>query len=882
MVTRAPSFDLRKLLHIFLAGLIQMVPLSADLNSGPITFKFKDVPFKTVLINLIEDHGVSIIFPDTIPNISISASCEQCSETEAVTAVLALSNLVWEQTGTQFTIAVPTTLFRFGVSGRVVDQESGEPIPFVNVYLPDLNMGDISNRDGSFSIPNIPVQSCTLVLSYIGYKTEKIPLFFPRDETLFQEISLLPKVLSSKGVSITGFNREFMDRSNSPGQISFSPRHISTLPNLGEVDIFRSLQFLPGVQLGLGGTSGLYIRGGTPDQNLVILDGMPVYQTGHMFGFISGITADAIKDIQVYKGSIPAQFGGRVSSVIELTSRNGNSLKPHGAFYGNLMSQGISAELPIFSRGSWIVNLRRSINVQSDLYKSIQEFVTGDDKFNLLSQSADQLVDQKAFYGLQSSYKDLISRLSFLAAPRHRFTFTHISGIDSVLEDREYFGFNSIMGHDTTELQERTEWKNNGSILNWFSKWNHEYDSHVSVSRYLYSSRYSSQQSSPVNGNHLSNIGSADEDNTLEDRSIRFQHRYKGFETHRITSGIEESYYAVRYKTNKLDGSVSNTVVFNQEGFLHAFFLQDQWIPNDKWDVQAGYRVSYYNELEGFYGSPRLALKYRVRPGVSLETSLGRHHQFVHRLIGENMTRGTRRMWIISSRQIPCISSLNYHTGLNWEKGYYSLSMNGYYRSLIDIFQFQGSFIPTTTLVNNWTVSNNEIGFGTGTARGMELLLRKKEGMVSGWISYHLNRTKYDFPSLNNGDSFLANHDKMHEFKSVIMTRIRKWDFTATWVYASGRVYTSTENMYVNSGYQISTTGNQNNERLDSIHHLDVSISRTWQVSPAVIHTGLSIYNLYDQWNISHKRYNPYTTQLAVTDVAMFGITPMAFVKISF
>ena len=882
MVTRAPSFDLRKFLHIFLAGLIQLVPLFAGLNSGPITFKVKDVPLKTVLLNLIEDHGVSIIFPDAIPNISISAFCEQCSETEAVEAVLAPSNLVWEQTGTQFTIAVPTTLFRFGVSGRAVDQESGEPIPFVNVYLPDLNMGDISNRDGSFSIPNIPVQSCTLVLSYIGYETEKIPLFFPRDETLFQEISLLPKVLSSKGVSITGFNREFMDRSNSPGQISFSPRHISTLPNLGEVDIFRSLQFLPGVQLGLGGTSGLYIRGGTPDQNLVILDGMPVYQTEHMFGFISGITADAIKDIQVYKGSIPAQFGGRVSSVIELTSRNGNSLKPHGAVYGNLMSQGISAELPIFSRGSWIVNLRRSINVQSDLYKSIQEFVTGDDKFNLLSQSADQLVDQKAFYDLQSSYKDLISHLSFLAAPRHRFTFTHISGIDSVLEDREYFGFNSIMGHDTTELQERTEWKNNGSIVNWFSKWNHEYDTHLSISRYLYSSRYSSQQSSPVNGNHLSNIGSANEDNTLIDRSIRFQHRYKGFENHRITSGIEESYYAVRYKTNKLDGSVSNTVVFNQEGFLHAFFLQDQWIPNDRWDVQAGYRGSYYNELEGFYGSPRLALKYRVRPGLSLETSLGRHHQFVHRLIGEIMTRGSRRMWIISSRQIPCISSLNYHTGLNWEKGYYSLSMNGYYRSLNNIFQFQDSFIPTTTLVNNRNISNNELDFGSGTARGIELLLRKKDGMISGWISYHLNRTKYDFPSLNNGDSFLADHDKMHEFKSVIMTRIWEWDFTATWVYASGRVYTRTENMYVNSGYQISTTGNQNNERLDSIHHLDVSISRTWRVSPAVIHTGFSIYNLYDQWNINHKRYNPYTTQLSVTDVAMFGITPMAFVKISF
>ena len=143
-----------------------------------------------------------------------------------------------------------------------------------------------------------------------------------------------PKVLSTKEISIFGLPKEFMDRSKNPGQVSFSPIHISTLPNLGEIDIFRSLQFLPGVQLGLGETSELYIRGGSPDQNLVLLDWMPIYQTGHMFGFISGISANAVKDVQVYKGSIPPRYGGKISSVIDISSKTGNINNMRGAIYG--------------------------------------------------------------------------------------------------------------------------------------------------------------------------------------------------------------------------------------------------------------------------------------------------------------------------------------------------------------------------------------------------------------------------------------------------------------------------------------------------------------------------------------------------------------------
>ena len=206
-----------------------------------------------------------------------------------------------------------------------------------------------------------------------------------------------------------------------------------------------------------------------------------------MFGFISGIAADAIKDVQVYKGSIPSKYGGRISSVIDLSSRSGNNNKMHGTVYGNLMSQGMTIELPLLKRGNLIMNLRKSnpLSQYSRLYESIQEFVTGDDNFNLLSQTAEDQNNQKADYNIKSNYEDLVSRLSFLINPRHRLTLTYVSGIDSILEDRDYWGFNSILGRDTINIKEKTDLKNSGSILNWSSKWDHNYDSHLSISQYL-------------------------------------------------------------------------------------------------------------------------------------------------------------------------------------------------------------------------------------------------------------------------------------------------------------------------------------------------------------------------------------------------------------
>jgi len=859
-----------------------MSSASADIKTDSISFQFHNTPLKNVLKQLIDDHGISIVFPDDIVNTPISAKCKSCTQEEAVATALSTSNLVWKKTGIQFTVFNPITPFRFAVSGRAMDKETGEPIPFANVFIPELMIGDISRNDGSFSILNISTRSCTLNISYIGYETKKVPILFPKDESVLHEIFISPKVLSTETVSILGTAREFMDRSISPGQISFSPRHISTLPNLGEVDIFRSLQLLPGIQLGLGGTSGLNIRGGTPDQNLVLLDGMPLYQIDHLFGFVSGINANAIKDVQVYKGGFPAKYGGRISSVIELTSRNGNSQNPHGSIYGNLMSQGISGEIPVLSRGSWLFNLRSSTTstFQTELYESIQAYVTGDDNFNLIGKSADIEKQQTSTYSPQFSYFDFTNRFSFMVTPNHRYTLTSTTGMDSIRENREFFGFSTILGYDSSYTQGNTEWKNNGTTLNISSKWNHESDTQITLSNYDYSSSYDSNDSADVNNVRII-IGSVHEENTLKDRSIKFHHRYMGFENHKIESGIDETFYDIMFYDHKMDGSISNESSLEQNGFLHSFYIQDLWAPSPRWVIQSGLRVSYFSERVGFYTSPRLSVINKISPNITIESFIGKHYQFVHRLSGYNTTRGTQGMWILSSEDIQNISSLNTHFGLNWDFSDYTITSEFYYRSMDDLAQFKESSNPVTALKNGRGNEKSLIHQGSGKTNGIEIILRKREGPITGWLSYQQNKTEYNFPELNKGKSFLSNHDKTREFKSVFMTNIGSWALTANWVFASGHVYTDTENINVEN-LQIIISSDRNESRLPPIHHLDVSLSKTWGVSIAKIHTGLSIYNLYDQNNISHKRYNPYKPELTMTDVAMFGITPTIFLQISF
>ena len=878
-MTNARSFKINRNKLLILFIWIGLFPTNLFSNNN-ISFDFRQIYLQDALDTLVSQYNISLAYPDIIENPLINVSCNQCTDDDAVETILKNQNLSWEKKSDQYVIFADRGIFKFSVSGSVLDSLSNEPIPFANIFNSSLSIGEISDQNGQFSVLNISTKTCTLNISYIGYKTKRVVFSFLEHNNEHLKINLNPKILASKAVSITGYNKEFMGKSESTGQISFSPKHIAILPHLGEIDIFRSLQFLPGIQLGNSGTSGLYVRGGTPDQNLILLDGMKIFYTSHMFGFLSSISPDAVKNIQVYKGNIPSEFGGSLSSVIKLTTRNGNGLKPHFSYHSNFMSNGLSLESPISSRINFIVNIRKSTKNRSsiNLYDSITKYVNRNDQFNLLSESANSQINKEADYSIANSYEDLISRISFLASPRHRFSFTKLYGNDIITENRKYWGFNNILAHDSIRFEEKSNWTSNGESLNWSSKWNQSYSSDFLVSNYIFSSNYNSIQKKSNNTNSPL-FGFAIEKNSLKNRSMKYNHKFKGFKNHTISASIEESLYKIYFANDLLDGGLSNQTFIKQTTYLSATSIEDNWIINHLLKLKVGHRLSYHSTTEQFYSSPRLALSFIPKKNINFEISFNKLNQFIHQLNNVKTTRGNQNMWLMSSDVIPVMTSNNINVGSHLKNKNYNITLNGYHKLLKNLFQLKDPFYTSLSLNKKDEIESIELDKGSGVSKGIELLIRKNKGFISGWISYQLNQSTYRFEGLNSGNLFLANHDKTHELKTIIMTRIFNWDISSMWAISSGGVYTSDSNIYVGSGFQLITNDNKNIARLPATHRLDVSFSKSLRVKSSTIELGLSIYNLYNKKNIDNKKYNPYDENLTITDVFMFGFTPTFFLK---
>ena len=421
--------------------------------------------------------------------------------------------------------------------------------------------------------------------------------------------------------------------------------------------------------------------------------------------------------------------------------------------------------------------------------------------------------------------------------------------------------------------------KYKGIVVNLFSEWNNKYNSHLSVSQYLYSNQYSSKQSSLFNNNSAI-IGSAIKEHFFYDNSIRFNHQYRGIEDHTLTMGFEETFYKINFKDENIDGNFFNTNSIKQHRNLFSFFLQDFWKPKRGLEMHTGLRISHINKIGKFYSEPRIAIKYRYSNALSFETAFTQNSQFIHKYAAEHNIRTNNNKWLISSTNIPITISKNYHSGINWDIKDYNLTSNVYLKNLNNYFLFNQSLAPQDYLSS----SINIIDPGSGKSRGIELLLRKKTGKVNGWVTYHHNQTKYFTPNYNNNKKYLADHDKTHEFKSVIIINFLNFDFSASWVFSSGRPFTQINNLYLESGsgYEIFTKENYNSKRIKNSHHLDISITKSLYISQVTMDIGFSIYNLYNRKNINHKRYNPYTGTLSISDVAMFGITPSIYTKISF
>tara|TARA_Y100000815_G_scaffold258838_1_gene268694 strand:- start:734 stop:2107 length:1374 start_codon:yes stop_codon:yes gene_type:complete len=455
-------------------------------------------------------------------------------------------------------------------------------------------------------------------------------------------------------------------------------------------------------------------------------------------------------------------------------------------------------------------------------------------------------------------------------------------GSDSIKEDRTFWGFQDIFLYDTTRTVEETIWSNDGIALGWSYYWDPLWETQVTISTSKNKNLYDIKQLATDSGTEM-DIGSSNEKNIYTDKLIRLNQSSKAMQRHHIELGFEESILTTNYNTIRISDTLNAEEHLNQTSYLHAIYIQDKWAPTSDWTLNAGFRTIYYSELNNYYVSPRLSASFRINQALTLETSIGKYHQFLHQFNSPKSTRGSQNSWLLSTPLIPPISSVNMHTGVHWKLESYDFNMGIYLKQSGNLYDFQGFQSPVSTSLPYQNLSHNlpEEPIGKGKTRGAEFFARRKSGKVTGWISYQWNKTEYTFPNLNGGKPFSADHDITHEFKNVVLTSLWKWNLAANWVYSSGRVYTDPKEIIIYNHQVLINSGMRNNKRLKPVHHLDVTLSRQWQINSVIIDTGISVYNLYNRENISHKRYNPYTTGSIVSNVIMLGITPTFFLQAS-
>jgi outer membrane receptor for ferrienterochelin and colicin len=795
------------------------------------------------------------------------------------------------------------------IKGYVVDAKSGEALPYANIAIKGKRIGAATNTEGYFILVNAPTDADTLEVYYIGYLTEVVSLI-SLDRTKPIIVKMKQSLLETDAITVTAEQYHIWKTASEVSQVTFSPKEISVLPNLGQVDIFRSLQLLPGIS-GVGdGSSGLYVRGGTPDQNLVLLDGMTVYHVDHFFGIFSAFNADAIKDVQVFKGGYPAKYGGRLSSVVDLTGKTGDLNKTRVGLGINLLSINGILEIPLFNKGSFLLSARRSYTdfIQSGLYTKLYDFITDESNSNnqvaqgprgrFGGRGMEQEETRPAFY-----FYDLNAKLSYNPTRKDAFAFSFYSGKDN-LDDSQELGDLQLRGTSEEDVfgtrtrQEITDWGNIGASLKWSRQWHDRFNTNILFAASQYFSDYNRDMSFNTDngGSGLDDssrvfrgVGNfaSEENNTINDLTFRLDSEWHLTQAHRLGFGAFVSQIETDYKAT-LNDTIS---LFhrNRQSLQSSLYLQDRWILTDNWNVTLGLRSTFFDQTDQFYLEPRASMVYSLTRQIKLKGAWGQYYQYIHRVTNEDVLEGSRDFWLVADDDFQPSYAEHYIAGISYENLDYLFEIEAFYKDLGDLVEYSRRFQRRADY-------GELFFFGAGVSKGIEFLAQKKAGVIDGWISYTLSKVDYKFPNLNNSISFPASHDRTHEFKAVATYSLGSWDFSATGVFATGQPYTSPESQYFlemlngdqNSYIHVS---DKNALRMPDYQRADVSISKHFYAEDRWgdrkmdgwhAEAGLSVYNLLNHKNIWYRKYDLDVTPIVITDVTMLGFTPTIYFRMNF
>lgn len=773
--------------------------------------------------------------------------------------------------------------YDFTLTGIIRDRTNGETLPYATIMVKGTGIGSTSNEDGYFTILKVPTDTSTLVAQYIGYRKEEIYLT-PKTINKGYTIELVPSAATLRELTVIGERQDVVlsdDREVSV--IRMTTKKVAQLPSMGEKDVMRSFQLMPGVSASNESSSGLYVRGGTPDQNLVIFDGFTVYHVDHLYGFFSAFNSNALKDVKLHKGGFESKFGGRLSSVTELTGKDGNQKKFNLGADISLLSINIFTEIPIGKKFSSIIAFRRSY--KGFLYNKIFN------QFNEVEETQQNNPPgpggrQSQETNVKSYFYDLNGKFTFRPNTKDIISLSFFSGSDkldnsSSLSVPSFGPSNSNFNNSFTDL---TKYGNLGTSLKWSRKWGAKLYGNTILSYSNYFSDRDRSQERTITDSSNNNVTTKTgvfENNDLRDYSFKSDYNWDLFNKAQFQFGGFGTYYDIKYAYAQND--TTTVLDKHDKAILAGAYVQSKVkLFEDKVLFVPGIRASYYQTTNKLYYEPRASVSYRLSKEITLKGAVGLYYQFANRVTREDILSGSKDFWLLSNDEsIPVSSATHYIAGISYDKRGYLFSIEGYYKDINNLTEYSLRFNPSPL-----GVSYEENFFtGSGFSRGLEFLIQKKSGKLNGWLSYSLGEAKNKF-DIYSDSYYPANQDVTHEFKAVGMYNYKRWDFSATWIFATGRPYTSPSGAYEltlldGSTETYFTVTSKNGLRLPNYNRLDISANYKLLAGKKgekrrreIGYIGFSVFNLYNRTNVWYKQYTIEDSEIIEVNVNYLGFTP--------
>lgn len=718
----------------------------------------------------------------------------------------------------------------FTISGTITSQQTGETIIGASVKVAGRTTGTVSNEYGFYSL-TLPRGNYQLEISSVGLQLKKMDVELNKNTTLHISLADIDKTMEAVTVTATSKGRSISNPQM--GIERLTTKEIQKIPVLlGERDVLKTVQLLPGIKSAGDGNSGFFVRGGAADQNLILLDEAPVYNASHLLGFFSTFNSDAIKDITVYKGGMPAQYGGRLSSVLDIKMNDGNNQYYSVSGGLGLISAKLNVEGPVQkNRSSFLVTGRRTY---ADMF---------------LKLSNDSNLNSNTLY-----FYDLNAKLNYILGDKDRL---YLSG---------YFGKDKLGAGETFGLT----WGNATGTL----RWNHIYNSKLFSNTSLIFSNYDYTISIRSGANNF------DIFSQIRDWNLKQEWQWYTNNRNTVRFGFNSIYHTIRpgEVTSDETSSINEKALQKRYSWENALFATNTWKLSNRIHATYGLRVTSFSILGkgDFYNidkdgqildtlhyesgdlvktyiniEPRLAISYQFNASASVKASYVRNVQNLH-LISNSTSGNPTDKWVASTNIIqPEISdqlSVGYYKNLAGDR--YELTVETYYKTM----QNQIDYRDGADVFNSMNAIETQLLFGKGRAYGLEWTLKKKTGQFTGWLSYTLSKTERRIDGINNNEWYNARQDRTHDIAIVTSYQLnKKWNLSANWVYYTGDAVTFPAGKYRVDDQVVFYYTKRNSYRMPAYHRLDLGATCTLkQTKKTLSELSFSLYNAYG-------RENPYT-----------------------